>query len=159
MACAAARCWWPVPFIVDGVTYSSAEHYMMAAKALLFGDSATAERIQTAPHPGAAKKLGREVRGFNEQRWAQRRFDLVVTGNLAKFGQHPDLRDYLLGTGSGIIVEASPQDRIWGIGLAADDERARSPQHWRGLNLLGFALMEVRHQLNSTRRQAMENSS
>jgi ribA/ribD-fused uncharacterized protein len=90
--------WWPVPFTVDGVNYPSAEHYMMAAKALLFGDSKTAERIQTSAHPGAAKKLGRQVRGFDEQHWAQRRFDLVVTGNLAKFGQHPDLRQFLLGT-------------------------------------------------------------
>jgi ribA/ribD-fused uncharacterized protein len=141
--------WWPVPFTIDGVTYSSAEHYMMAAKALLFGDSETAERIQTAPNPGAAKELGRQVRGFDEQHWAQRRSDLVVTGNLAKFGQHPDLGSFLLGTDSRILVEASRQDRIWGIGLSADDERARSPQHWPGLNLLGFALMEVRHQLGS----------
>jgi hypothetical protein len=64
------------------------------------GDAETAERIRTAPHPEAAKALGREVRGFDEQLWAERRFDLVVAGNLAKFGQHPDLRDFLLGTGS-----------------------------------------------------------
>jgi ribA/ribD-fused uncharacterized protein len=142
--------WWPASVTVDGVTYPSAEHYMMAAKALLFGDAETAARIQTAPHPGAAKALGRQVRGFDEQHWARRRFDLVVTGNLAKFGQHRDLRDFLLGTGSRILVEASPLDRIWGIGEAADDERARSPQQWPGHNLLGFALMEVRHQLRST---------
>lgn len=139
--------WWPSGFTVDGVTYRSAEHFMMTAKALLFGDDETAARILAAPHPGAAKALGRQVRGFDEQRWAERRFDLVVTGNMAKFGQHPDLREYLLGTGSRVLVEASPLDRIWGIGLAADDERATSPEHWPGLNLLGFALMEVRHQL------------
>jgi hypothetical protein len=142
--------WWPVSVTVDGVTYPSAEHYMMAAKALLFDDAEIAARIQAAPHPGAAKMLGRQVRGFDEQRWAQRRFDLVVTGNLAKFGQHPELRDFLLGTSSRILVEASPLDRIWGIGLAADDERATSPQLWPGLNLLGFALMEARDQLRST---------
>jgi ribA/ribD-fused uncharacterized protein len=123
---------------------------MMAAKTLLFGDAETAARIQAAPHPGAAKKLGRQVRGFDERSWVQRRFDLVITGNLAKFGQHPQLRDFLLGTGNRILVEASPLDRIWGIGLAVDDERATSPQQWPGLNLLGFALMEVRHQLRST---------
>ena len=120
---------------------------MMAAKALLFGDAETADRIRQAPHPEAAKALGREVRGFDEQLWVQRRFDLVVTGNLAKFGQHVELRDFLLTTGSRVLVEASPVDRIWGIGLAADHEHAASPEHWRGLNLLGFALMEVRHQL------------
>ena len=141
--------WWPVDFAVDGMTYPSAEHFMMAAKALLFGDTETADRIRQAPHPGAAKALGREVRGFDEQRWAQRRFDLVVAGNLAKFSQHQDLLGFLVGTGSLVLVEASPQDAVWGIGLAADDDRAASPENWPGLNLLGFALMEVRHQLRS----------
>ena len=146
--------WWPVDFTVDGMTYPSAEHFMMAAKALLFGDTETADRVRQAPHPGAAKALGREVRGFDEQRWAERRFDLVVAGNLAKFGQHPDLLDFLLGTGSRVLVEASPQDAIWGIGLAADDDRAASPENWPGLNLLGFALMEVRDQLRSRPSQS-----
>ena len=143
--------WWPVSFTVDGAIYASAEHFMMAAKALLFGDAEMADRIREAPHPRAAKDLGRQVRGFDEQVWAQRRYDLVVTGNLAKFGQHPDLRDFLDATGSRVLVEASPYDRIWGIGLTADHEHAIVPEHWRGLNLLGFALMEVRDQL---RREA-----
>lgn len=143
--------WWPAAFTADGVTYPSAEHYMMAAKARLSGDTATAAEILAAPHPRAAKALGRQVRGFNEQRWAEHRFNVVVAGNLAKFGQHPQLRDFLVGTGRRILVEASPQDRVWGIGLAADDERAGSPERWLGLNLLGFALMEVRHQLTPTR--------
>ena len=141
--------WWPASFTVDGETYASAEHFMMAAKALLFGDAEMAGRIRAAPHPRAAKELGRSVRGFDEQRWAERRFDLVVTGNLAKFSQHPELRDYLLNTGSRVLVEASPYDRIWGIGLTADHEDATSPERWRGLNLLGFALMEVRQQLRT----------
>ena len=141
--------WWPAAFTVDGLVYPSAEHFMMAAKALLFGDAETAAAIRAAPHPGAAKKLGRQVRGFQEERWATYRFDLVVTGNMAKFGQHRDLREFLVGTGDRVLVEASPQDRIWGIGLAADDERAASPRQWLGLNLLGFALMEVRHRLKS----------
>jgi hypothetical protein len=79
-----------------------------------------------------------------------RRVDLVVTGNLAKFGQNADLRDFLLGTGSQVLVEASPVDRVWGTGLAADHGHGTSPEHWPGQNLLGFALMEVRHQLRST---------
>lgn len=139
--------WWPSAFTVDGETYASAEHFMMAAKARLFGDAETAGRILDAPHPRAAKTLGRQVRGFDEQRWAERRFDLVVTGNQAKFGQHPELRDFLLGTGSRVLVEASPVDRVWGTGLAADHEHSGSPEHWPGLNLLGFALMEVRSRL------------
>jgi ribA/ribD-fused uncharacterized protein len=141
--------WWPAAFTVDGVSYPTAEHYMMAAKARLSGDTGTVGKILAAPHPGAAKELGRQVRGFDEQHWAEHRFDVVVAGNMAKFSQHPQLRDYLIGTGSRVLVEASPQDRVWGIGLAAGDERAGSPEHWPGLNLLGFALMEVRHQLRA----------
>jgi len=116
-------------------------------KARLFGDEETAGQILAAAHPGKAKALGRQVYRFDEQRWAAERFDLVVTGNLAKFGQHQDLREFLLGTGKRVLVEASPLDRVWGTGLAADDQHATSPAHWPGLNLLGFALMEVRHQL------------
>ena len=82
---------WPAAFTVDGVSYPTAEHYMMAAKARLSGDTESAAQILAAPHPGAAKALGRQVRGFDEQRWEQRRFDVVVAGNLAKFGQ-PQLR-------------------------------------------------------------------
>ena len=136
--------WWPAPFTVDD---ASADHYMMAAKARLSGDTGIVGDILAAPHPGAAKEFGRQVRGFDEQRWAEHRFDVVVAGNMAKFGQHPQLRDYLDGTGSRVIVEASPRDRVWGIGLSAGDERAGSPERWQGLNLLGFALMEARHRL------------
>lgn len=142
--------WWPSAFAVAGETYATAEHYMMTAKALLFGDAETAARIRTAPHPRAAKELGRQVRGFDEQLWVERRFDLVVTGNLAKFGQHSGLRDFLLTTGDRVLVEASPLDRIWGTGVAADHEHGTSPEHWPGLNLLGFALMEVRQLLRLT---------
>jgi ribA/ribD-fused uncharacterized protein len=141
--------WWPAVLTVDGHSYPSAEHFMMAGKASLFGDAETAARIRQAPHPGAAKALGRQVRGFDERRWAKHRVELVVTGNLAKFSQHADLREFLLGTGDRVIVEASPRDPIWGIGLAANDQRAMSPEQWPGLNLLGFALMEVRHRLQA----------
>lgn len=142
--------WWPAPFTVDGVIYPAAEHFMMAGKALLSGDSEVAERIVLASDPRTAKALGRQVRGFDEQLWAEQRFGIVVAGNLAKFGQHPQLGQFLLATGDRVLVEASPRDRVWGIGLAADDERAASPRTWQGLNLLGFALMEVRHRLQAT---------
>jgi ribA/ribD-fused uncharacterized protein len=105
------------------------------------------ERGRGGGRPREAKALGRQVRGFDEQLWARRRFDLVVAGNVAKFGQDPALRDYLLGTGERVLVEASPCDRVWGIGMGAADDLVTSPEHWRGLNLLGFALMEARRQL------------
>ncbi|QQQ79819.1 NADAR family protein [Saccharothrix sp. 6-C] len=139
--------WWEAPFTVDGRVYPTAEHFMMWGKALLFDDEDTAARVLAARTPGEAKALGRRVRGFVEQEWVARRLDIVVRGNLAKFGAHDDLRGFLLGTGDRVLVEASPLDRVWGIGLAADDERAADPASWLGLNLLGEALMEVRARL------------
>lgn len=141
--------WWPATFSVDGRTYATAEHYMMAQKAELFGDHETLAAILSAPAPSRAKSLGRRVQGFDDERWVAHRFDVAVRGNLAKFGQNPELQDWLLATGDAVIVEASPVDRIWGIGLAADDPRAREPDGWQGLNLLGFALMKTRHSLRS----------
>jgi ribA/ribD-fused uncharacterized protein len=136
--------WWPARFTLDGTSYPTAEHFMMVHKARLFGDHDTAARILATAHPRAAKALGRQVRGFDEDIWASHRYDIVVQGSTAKFAQNPELRDYLLGTGARVLVEASPLDRIWGIGLAARDERAQYPSAWRGLNLLGFALMDAR---------------
>jgi ribA/ribD-fused uncharacterized protein len=139
--------WWPCRFVVDGEAYASAEHWMMAGKARLFGDERAAQAILAAPTPAEAKKLGRLVRGFDESRWAEARFRLVVAGNVAKFGQDPYLRAYLLTTGQRVLVEASPVDRLWGIGLDRTDERATDPSQWPGHNLLGFALMETRARL------------
>ncbi|KDN85447.1 NADAR family protein [Kitasatospora cheerisanensis] len=139
--------WWPSPFTVDGVDYPTAEHWMMAGKARLFGDHEIVPRILGARTPAEAKKLGRLVAGFDPALWEAHRFDLVVAGSVAKFEQDEQLLDYLLRTGTRVLVEASPLDRIWGIGLAADDEKADSPDQWRGLNLLGFALMEARARL------------
>ncbi|MFJ8886958.1 NADAR family protein [Streptomyces sp. NPDC102402] len=139
--------WWPAPFTVDSVTYASAEHWMMAGKARLFGDSEAEALAVAAGSPAAAKKVGRLVKGFDDGIWARERFALVVAGSVHKFGQDPALRAYLLGTGERVLVEASPMDRIWGIGLTKDDPRTADPESWRGLNLLGFALMEARERL------------
>lgn len=136
--------WWPSPFEVDGRTFATAEHYMMWGKAMLFDDERTAARVLAAGHPKQAKDLGRQVRNFDQATWEARRSDIVTTGNVHKFGQHDDLRDFLLGTGDRVLVEASPLDRVWGIGLTADDPGAADPARWRGLNLLGFALCDVR---------------
>lgn len=139
--------WFHAPFVIDGTSYPTAEHWMMAEKARLFSDAAVLAGILSAKHPKQAKAFGREVAGFDEEIWVRERWRIVVDGNVAKFGQNPALRDFLLGTGKRILVEASPPDRVWGIGLAADDERAERPDEWRGLNLLGFALMEARDRL------------
>ncbi|MCW1921110.1 NADAR family protein [Luteolibacter arcticus] len=141
--------WFPSPLTVEGIHYRTAEHFMMAAKARLFGDLENEERVLTASHPKQAKELGRKVRGFDEETWVRERYRLVVKGNLAKFTHNPRLKDFLLGTGRRVLVEASPYDKIWGIGLAADHPDAEKPAAWKGLNLLGFALMEVRAALQS----------
>lgn len=141
--------WWPSPFTVGGVRYATAEHWMMAAKARLFQDPAAERRAVEAANPALAKKAGRLVRGFDESVWERERYGIVLEGSVHKFGQDPALRAFLLATGERILVEASPMDRIWGIGLAADDERALDPERWRGLNLLGFALTEARDRLRS----------
>jgi ribA/ribD-fused uncharacterized protein len=144
--------WYPAPFELDGHTYATTEHFMMAEKARLFGDEATRAAIITAPHPDVAKRLGRTIGGFEDDVWNAARFDIVVRGNEVKFSQHLELRTFLLTTGTRVLVEASPVDAIWGIGLAQDDARAVNPAAWRGLNLLGFALMEVRARLQSSTR-------
>ncbi|WP_328319910.1 NADAR family protein [Streptomyces sp. NBC_00388] len=141
--------WWPSPFVVDGERYATAEHWMMAAKARLFGDAEAERAALEAANPALAKKAGRLVRGFDEAIWQRERYGIVVAGSLHKFGSDPALRKYLLTTGERVLVEASPLDRVWGIGLAADDERAGRPEAWRGLNLLGFALMDARERLRT----------
>ncbi len=139
--------WWPATFVIDNVAYPTAEHFMMAQKARLFGDEATGAEILKADGPKAAKELGRSVKNFDEARWRAHRFEFVVEGNFAKFGQNRELGEFLVGTGDKVLVEASPRDQIWGIGLGENNERATDPAQWRGLNLLGFALMEVRTRL------------
>ena len=136
--------WYESEFKSGGVTYTTAEHFMMAEKAKLFNDHDTYERIINASNPGEAKSLGREVKGFNESVWVRNRFEIVVQGNRLKFEQNPNLKAFLLNTGDRVLVEASPVDKIWGVGLAADNQKVENPNLWRGLNLLGFALMEVR---------------
>lgn len=139
--------WWEAPFEVDGVRYASAEHSMMAGKARLFGDTVTLAEILRAPTPKDAKALGRQITPFDSAVWEQHCIAIVVQGNLAKFGQNPALKAFLLGTENRVLVEASPFDRIWGIGLREDSPEAQDPAQWKGRNLLGFALMQVRDQL------------
>ena len=139
--------WFHAPFTVDGHRFPTAEHFMMAGKARLFDDKEAFEQALTAPSPAAVKAVGRAVRNFDEARWNAARFDIVVQGNVAKFGQNPAMRDFLLATGDRVLVEASPRDRIWGIGMGAANPDAEQPRKWRGQNLLGFALMAARAQL------------
>ncbi|MER8863158.1 NADAR family protein [Mesorhizobium sp. M0751] len=139
--------WWHAPFTVEGLSYPTAEHWMMAEKARLFGDAQTVTQILRATGPKQAKQLGRQVSGFDGTKWDADKYRIVTEGSFQKFRQNAALREYLLSTHDQVLVEASPVDRVWGIGLAADDERAVNPLLWRGENLLGFALMQARDRL------------
>lgn len=139
--------WYPCTFVVDGVTYYTAEQYMMAQKALLFQDKKIFEEIMEAKHPKEYKALGRKIKGFDEKVWNEKKGQIVIEGNCAKFSQNETLKRFLLNTGNKVLVEASPYDRIWGIGLSADTPNIENPTIWKGQNLLGFALMEVRELL------------
>ena len=141
--------WHRCSFTVDGQYYNCAEQYMMAEKARIFGDEQIRQQILKEYDQLAMKKLGRQVANFDGAIWEEKRFDVVVDGNLAKFSQNPKLKAFLLDTGNQVLVEASPKDTIWGIGLAEHEPNACNPSKWKGVNLLGFALMEVRDQLRS----------
>ncbi|WP_431164978.1 NADAR family protein [Tenacibaculum halocynthiae] len=141
--------WWEAEFTVENITYKTAEHYMMAEKARLFNCEGIRQKIIECKSPAAAKKLGRQVENFNSDIWNSHRFQIVVNGNYAKFSQNSALKEFLIQTKKRVLVEASPVDPIWGIGMAEDNEVSSNPKKWKGLNLLGFALMEVRDSINS----------
>ena len=139
--------WYPLPFVVDNTLYHTAEHWMMAAKARMFNDTEILSRILKTESPAVAKHLGREVKNFDPQSWHEQAYQIVLEGNMHKFSQHNKAKQFLMYTGGKVIVEASPNDNIWGIGLSQDAKEAESPFTWKGPNLLGFALMEVRERL------------
>jgi len=143
--------WHPAAFTLDGAVYLCAEQFMMAEKARLFGDEETRARILAATSPREHKALGREVKGFDSARWTEVCREVVYRGNVAKFAQNADLAALLLATGERTLAEASPTDRIWGIGLAANDARATDPSGWKGKNWLGEALMRVRGEMSGAR--------
>ncbi len=143
--------WHPVEFVVKGQRFMCAEQYMMHGKAVLFGDAQVAERILASSSPKMHKALGRKVSGFDEKRWVQERERIVYEGNHAKFTQNADLLQLLLATAGTELVEASPTDRVWGVGLSEEDPRIHDPAQWRGQNLLGKVLTRLREDLLAAR--------
>jgi ribA/ribD-fused uncharacterized protein len=127
--------------------FPTTEHYMMYRKAVLMGDMEIAKKILGETHPSAAKRLGREVRNFDLDLWAKNADQVVEEGNWFKFSQNEDLKEVLLGSGDKEIVEASPDDRIWGIGFNSDEAEGKESD-W-GNNGLGKALMRVRERLRT----------
>lgn len=142
---------FPCTFTEMGVSYNSAEQYMMAQKALLFNDIKTYDKIMSLSNPYKIKALGRLVKNFNQEIWDKHKEDIVFNGNLLKFSQNKELCKQLLATGNKEIVEASPTDTIWGIGLAETDPDIYDKSKWRGTNLLGKAIMKVRDVLKDTK--------
>lgn len=139
--------WFPIRFEENGIVYKTAEHYMMAGKARLFNDDEILEKVLSSETPNEAKSLGRKVKNFDPKLWDEHKYEIVKKANLLKFSQNPKFEEFLLATNDKILVEASPYDRIWGIGMLESDPRAQNPLLWDGENLLGFALMEVRDEL------------
>ena len=140
--------WFPCKFTVNGIHYNCAEQFMMAEKARIMGDEDTRNRILASTDPKEIKALGREVQNFDEYKWQKHRMEIVITGNLHKFMDNEELKVFLLATRNKILVEASPYDTVWGIGMKEDDPDCRNPRLWKGENLLGFALMDVREKLS-----------
>ena len=136
--------WYDCYFEVDGVRYHTAEQYMMASKARLFGDEEVFAQIMQTDNPHQVKKFGRLIRAFQQEQWDEAKYAIVVKGNKAKFSQNPELKKFLLSTGDAILAEASPYDKIWGIGLDKEHAETGTVDQWQGENLLGCALMEVR---------------
>lgn len=142
--------WYPCGFIKDGISYVHTEQYMMAQKALLFDDQEIFAAIMKETSPKKCKALGRKVRHFDNSVWNREKEKIMFDGCYAKFSQNADLKEFLLSTGDKILAEASPLDRIWGIGLSADNPKATDPNAWPGQNLLGKTLMKVRDRLKTT---------
>lgn len=140
--------WWPSELEEDGIIYKTAEHYMMAGKAKLFNDMDIFERVLSKDSPKDVKDLGRQIKNFDTAVWDEQKYNIVKRGNYLKFSQNKNLKHFLIQTKNKILVEASPVDAIWGIGLTEDNPNAKNPKEWRGENLLGFALMEVRDELS-----------
>jgi len=139
--------WYDTQFRVDGIVYNCTEQYMMAQKALYFGDGDSHKKIMSTSSPREQKALGRKVKNFDVEMWRCACEDIVYIGNYAKFTQSTYLEKVLLDTEDRTIVEASPYDKIWGIGLRESDPKAQQPEHWQGQNLLGIAIMKVRDRI------------
>lgn len=141
--------WFPAPFEIDGVQYPTAEHFMMAEKARLFRDDEMLVQILKCQTPKEAKAFGRKVQNFDDLTWKQHCCQIVIKANSAKFNAHPEFAAWLRQTSPQVLVDASMWDRVWGIGMTANAKGARDPRPWKGMNLLGVALMEVRDLLSA----------
>jgi len=139
--------WHSSEFEEDGIVYENAEKYMMVQKAKLFDDNEIVEKMLRTTNPKTVKSLGRQVKNFSDSIWIENRMKIVERGNYLKFTQNPKILEFMKKHKDLILVEASPHDKIWGIGIHFNDERVLNEKNWKGLNLLGKALMTVRDEI------------
>lgn len=140
--------WYECKFIYKDIVFYNSEQAFMWEKAMFFDDKYHARLITETPSPASCKKIGRKIKGFDPERWLIAAFPIMVAINYAKYNQNSNLKKILLLTGNKTMVEASPYDKIWGIGIHWDDDDCLDETKWKGMNLLGKALMEVRKQLS-----------
>lgn len=145
--------WHSSHFVIDGVPFKTAEHYMMWKKAIMFGDIQIAEEVLITKHPRDVKALGRKVKGFVKEDWEDVCQQVVYDGNYAKFTQNEKLLKSLMDTGDTLLVEASPYDAIWGIGLNEADAKKTPESKWPGTNWLGIALTKLREELKKEQKE------
>ena len=136
--------WYPSEFVIEGIRYNCVEQYMMAKKAILFGDLDMYQKIMHSDDPGECKELGKQVSNFDSKTWDNCKYEIVFNGNCAKYHQNKELLTRLVATGDAILAEASPYDKVWGIGMDDSDPNAQIPEQWAGQNLLGKILVEIR---------------
>lgn len=139
--------WNMKDFYEEGIKYCCAEQYMMYHKAVLFNDFEIAEKIIKSINPKEIQELGRLVKNFNEKVWKENRNKIIIKGNILKFSQNKELKEILFATENTILVEASPTDFLYGIGLGMEDPNLANKDFWRGENLIGIILMHVRNVL------------
>ena len=139
--------WYPSKFKIDDIEYNCAEQYMMAMKATYFSDFEALEKIMSSDEPSEQKAIGRTVKNFDREAWDAVSRGYVYQANIAKFKQNEKLKEYLISTGDKELVEASPYDKIWGIGLSMDNPDILDKSKWKGTNWLGETLMKVRQDI------------
>jgi len=139
--------WFRSPFKIKDMTFVTAEQWMMYNKAMMFGDEKSAKEIMSTEDPLEQKMIGRNVKNFNDSTWMEKAYDIVVAGTREKFNQNKELLDYLKKTRGKIIAEASATDTRWGIGLVPGHPDILDQSKWKGQNLLGKAIMQVRSEL------------
>ena len=140
--------WYGSDFTINNITFNTSEKYMMYQKAVLFNDIENMNSILLLNDPSQIKNMGRKVKNFNQEKWDSAKKEIIFKANLYKFSQNKILLKKLLDTGDMILAEASPCDKIYGIGLKPNDPKVQDISQWKGENLLGEALMRVREKLS-----------